>query len=157
MLKKRSKPVSVWNFLPLPNLDLVGESCPVVLPVLARLSRPWGLPVIQAASALPGEQPGPPGARNMTRVAMPAVILVLMMCAINVAEARPDVRQMTCKSAAALVKKSGKVVMTTGNHTYDRIMANQSSCSRPEKYLARTRDNKSCFVGYKCGTRTGGD
>jgi hypothetical protein len=148
--------MSVWKFSSLPNLDLVGESCLVVLPVLARLSRPWGVPAIRAANALPGEQPGPLGVRNMTRVAMPAVILVSMMCATNVAEARPDVRQMTCKSAAALVKKSGKVVMTTGNHTYDRIMANQSSCSSARKYLAPTRDNKSCFVGYKCDTRTGG-
>ncbi|EEE44693.2 hypothetical protein [Roseibium alexandrii] len=83
---------------------------------------------------------------------IPAAVLSLLTAA-NVAEARPDLRQMTCAQAQNMVQKTGAVVFTTGQYTYSRFVANLRYCDR-EKVLApqysATRDNPQCYVAYEC-------
>ncbi len=67
--------------------------------------------------------------------------------------ARPDTRAMTCASAQRLVQQRGAVVMTTGQHTYFRFVANRGFCDaweaiKPKR--APTRDVRQCPVGYEC-------
>ena len=83
-------------------------------------------------------------------------ILALVFGAVNIAEARVDVRGMTCKSATALVKKKRAVVMTTGRISYARIVSKQNSCLPSRRFTTLTKDNKRCFVGYKCSSGMGG-
>ncbi len=70
--------------------------------------------------------------------------------------ARPDTRALTCAQASALVARDGAVVMTTGPFTYQRIVRDGGFCTietttRPD-YEA-TRDERQCFVGYRCVER----
>ncbi|MCP4071434.1 MAG: hypothetical protein GY742_06795 [Hyphomicrobiales bacterium] len=84
------------------------------------------------------------------------IFLLSMVFTDDPAEARPDVRQMTCKSAADLVKKRGALAMTTGKNRYERIVAKPSSCDSRRRFQAKTKDNPSCFIGYKCSSSMGG-
>ena len=71
----------------------------------------------------------------------------------GVAEARPDLRQMTCAQARQMVQRQGAVVFTTGPHTYSRFVAHIGYCD-PWQELAPqygpTRDNPQCPVAYEC-------
>lgn len=72
------------------------------------------------------------------------------------AMARPDTRTMTCQQAQDFVRRSGAVVMSTGQHTYDRIVSNRGFCDADEitwLKIAPTKDNPKCRVGYYCRTR----
>ena len=51
------------------------------------------------------------------------------------------------------MRQQGAVVMTTGPHTYQRIVSQHRYCDRwqvlfPE--MAPTRDNPQCIVGSRC-------
>jgi hypothetical protein len=83
-------------------------------------------------------------------------IWILLLTIADIANARPDVRTMTCAQAKALVLQSGSVVMTTGKYTYDRYVASQAYCERP--YVIRrawiaTKDTKKCQIGFSCEER----
>jgi hypothetical protein len=76
------------------------------------------------------------------------------------AQARPDTRKMTCQQAQDFVRKSGAVVMSTGQYTYERIVTNQSFCDYDEitwLMVAPTKDAAKCRVGYYCRTRIDDD
>jgi hypothetical protein len=80
------------------------------------------------------------------------ISLALIVLATSV-QARPDVRTMTCSQAKSFVKKSGAVVMTTGKYTYERFVANGSSCRRnegPSFAFTATKDKKNCRIGFVC-------
>lgn len=84
--------------------------------------------------------------------AVALVLLATMVMAVQ-AQARPDVRTMTCQQARSLIQQSGAVVLTTGRYTYDRYVANQRFCpigQVTERAYLPTRDTPSCFVGYTC-------
>ncbi|MEM8664690.1 MAG: hypothetical protein AAGF49_11295 [Pseudomonadota bacterium] len=69
------------------------------------------------------------------------------------AEARPDVRQMTCAQANALVAERGVVVMTTGRYTYRRFVSDVAYCEfdqRRRAYVVKSRDNPRCQVRGIC-------
>jgi hypothetical protein len=80
----------------------------------------------------------------------------MMMFTPDLVEARPDIRQMTCKSATDLVRKNGSVVMTLTRNTYDKVVANRSACHSAKKLVVQSKDTKSCFVGYRCTPNMGG-
>lgn len=68
---------------------------------------------------------------------------------------RPDLRRMTCNQAQDLVARRGAVVMTTGQHTYERFVAGPRWCDHWETVRpaqVRTRDTSRCIVGYICET-----
>lgn len=69
------------------------------------------------------------------------------------ASARPDTRAMTCAQAQSLVKRSGAVVLTTGEHTYNRFVSSDYYCGYAEVAKLTwvpTRDESQCPVGYTC-------
>ncbi len=68
------------------------------------------------------------------------------------AQGRPDARRMSCGQVQSLVQQRGAVVMTTGQYTYDRFVANRSYCDWPMVPTATrigTTDTNACPV-YNC-------
>ncbi|WP_305988638.1 hypothetical protein [Roseibium sp. MMSF_3544] len=69
------------------------------------------------------------------------------------AEARPDLRQMSCNQAQNLVRQHGAVVFTTGQYTYSMFVSNRSYCDYNQELFIQygpTRDNRQCPVAYQC-------
>ena len=69
------------------------------------------------------------------------------------ADARPDLRQMTCAQAQSLVRQHGAVVFTTGRHTYSMFVSNRSYCDWNQVLFPQygpTRDHPKCPVAYEC-------
>ena len=70
--------------------------------------------------------------------------------------ARPSTLGMSCAEAQATVAKSGAVVLTTGEFTYDRFVAHPGFCEPSEaanQAVAPTRDSETCPIGYTCERR----
>jgi len=90
---------------------------------------------------------------------LPALGCALAVAVLpNAAEAqsrRPDVRQMTCDQAKALVEQAGGIVLTTGQYTYDRYVSDKFYCPMgldiKDAWVA-TSDTQSCRIGYTCVT-----
>lgn len=67
--------------------------------------------------------------------------------------ARPDTRSMTCQQAKTVVKQYQAIIMSTGQHTYERIVLGQGYCSSTQiakQLYAPTVDAERCKVGYIC-------
>ncbi|MEJ8476264.1 hypothetical protein [Roseibium algae] len=60
--------------------------------------------------------------KPLTHAAALGSCVLLASTAAN-GQARPDTRDMTCTQAQALVKQRGEVVMTTGQYTFERFIA----------------------------------
>jgi len=91
-----------------------------------------------------------PSFGNVVRAALAGA---LVLAGTGAALARPDVRKMTCEQAQNLIRQNGAVVVTTGQYTYERIVATEWGCATPyggEAMWVRTRDNKQCMIGYQC-------
>jgi len=83
-------------------------------------------------------------------------VAAILAAAPEAHSARPDTRAMNCQQAQSLVRSRGAVVMTTGQYTYERIVAGQGYCEGDEETwikTAPTRDDPQCRVGYYCRTR----
>lgn len=79
-----------------------------------------------------------------------AALLILFALPAN---ARPDTRTMTCAQAQDLVQRSGAIVLSTGQHTYSRFVADRRYCGHYEilrPSYAPTRDTAQCPVAYYC-------
>lgn len=82
--------------------------------------------------------------------------LTISLSGDGFAQARPDLRNMTCAQARDIVYQYGAVVMTTGQHTFKRFVIGQGFCFYP--YVARgawvaTKDSPSCRIGFTCEQR----
>ena len=82
-------------------------------------------------------------------------IVALATVSVSASEslARPDTRQYHCAEVQAAVKQARAILMTTGPHTYDRIVSGQGQCGPTQRAFRRyapTLDNPKCFVGYYC-------
>ena len=90
----------------------------------------------------------------MSRLAL--VILVLASCPIAhaaSAQTRPSTTAMTCGQARTFVASRGAAVIGTGGQTYDRFVRDRGFCETTEvtrTTFVPTRDNPSCFIGYRC-------
>jgi hypothetical protein len=70
-------------------------------------------------------------------------------------EARPDARRMSCAEAQALIDREGAVVLTTGDHTYQRYVSGTAECGHmnaAQQASISTRDDRQCTVQI-CGRR----
>lgn len=70
------------------------------------------------------------------------------------AAGRPDARKMDCSQVQALINQDKAVVLATGQHTYDRYVANSRYCSMGDfgqLQLISTRDTSQCAV-HHCTT-----
>ncbi len=81
--------------------------------------------------------------------------VVALAASVSFASAgtRPDTRSMTCSQAQSFVQQSGAVVMTTGEFTYDRFVADLAYCDHGQRLklnLAPTADAAECTVGFYC-------
>lgn len=86
------------------------------------------------------------------RILAASLTLAALMTA-TVAEARPDLRQMTCAQAQNLVRQHGAVVFTTGRNTYSMFVSNRSYCDWNQELFPQygpTRDNRKCRVAFEC-------
>jgi hypothetical protein len=81
-----------------------------------------------------------------------AAAAVAMTATTVMAANRPDTRSMSCEQVRSFIRDRGAVVMTTGQHTYDRFVARDSACYRPDiawQTTVRARDTGACPV-YHC-------
>ncbi|WP_029059945.1 hypothetical protein [Stappia stellulata] len=82
-----------------------------------------------------------------------AIGLAILAASASAALARPDTRTMTCAQAQQLVKRSGAIVLSTGQYTYSRFVADRRYCGHYEilrPNYAPTRDTAQCPVAYFC-------
>jgi hypothetical protein len=82
-----------------------------------------------------------------------ALSIVLSLLAGASFAQRPSTLAMSCGQARALVASQGAVVMSTGQHTYDRYVATPGFCMLGEYAYygyAPTQDRRSCRVGFVC-------
>ena len=90
----------------------------------------------------------------MKRIHLFTAALALGSIALTTAaQARPDLRQMTCQQAQNLVRQHGAVVFTTGQYTYSMFVSNRSYCDYNQELFVQygpTRDNRKCPVAYEC-------
>jgi hypothetical protein len=86
------------------------------------------------------------------------LIAAITLAHLVPAHARPDSRSLTCQQAQALVKNSGRVIISTGPSIFGEVVANSGSCrvSMAQTKFAPTRDNPRCNIGFVCAPRTGG-
>ncbi len=88
-----------------------------------------------------------------TRRLFAAALTLAGVSLATAAEARPDLRRMSCAQAQDLVRQHGAVVFTTGQHTYSMFVSNRSYCERREQLFVQygpTRDHPKCPVAYEC-------
>lgn len=88
----------------------------------------------------------------MVKSVAAAAILAALSAVPVLAQGRPDARTMSCGEVQALLDASGAVVLTTGQHVYDRYVSGRRFCTHPDMAApARiaTRDVASCPV-YRC-------
>jgi len=88
-----------------------------------------------------------------TRIFLANIAASLFVLLPIAAEARPDVRKLSCAKAQAMVRQNGAVVFTTGPHTYSRFVSNYRYCDSWERLFtqyAKTKDNPKCPVAYEC-------
>ncbi|PVB60205.1 hypothetical protein [Labrenzia sp. 011] len=77
---------------------------------------------------------------------------VLTLSALQPAGAqsgRPDSRSMTCAQVQSLIAQRGAVVLSTGQYTFDRYVANRNACQHGEilkRDYVPTKDNNRCYV-----------
>jgi hypothetical protein len=85
-----------------------------------------------------------------------ALIIAAALASASSAEARPNTTTMSCGQAAATVARAGAIVLSTGDHTYERFVATNAFClpgEITEAGVAPTLDTPACQVGYVCRTR----
>ncbi len=86
-------------------------------------------------------------------VAAIALACLAMAGPTSGAKARPATTAMTCAAAAALVARSGGIVLDTSATTFDRYVSDRRFCMPDEATrpaFEPTRDNPQCFIGYTC-------
>lgn len=62
---------------------------------------------------------------------------------------RPLSTAMTCAQVQGMINQRGAVVLSTGQYTFDRYVANRNFCQHGEvagKDTVPTRDNAYCYV-----------
>lgn len=75
------------------------------------------------------------------------------VCAATVVFAqgrRPDTRTMNCAQVQTMIEQRGAVVMSTGQHTYDRYVSDRFQCTFNSEVAVRAyvpaSDTRSCPV-----------
>ncbi|MGY2049865.1 hypothetical protein [Methylobacterium sp. JK268] len=90
---------------------------------------------------------------RLARLALRIGGLILLGVVPARGQERPDSTALRCAEAARLVAGRGAIVLGTGGFTYDRFVRDRSFCGSQEiteRALVPSRDDRSCFVGYRC-------
>ena len=82
-----------------------------------------------------------------------SILITGLLISTTFAQARPDTRYMSCGQAVSLVQSSGAIILSTGNHTYDKYVKNHAYCNLSQilrgAYVP-TADNRRCKIGFRC-------
>lgn len=81
----------------------------------------------------------------------------LAAATVATAQERPSSMDMTCGQATALVREQGDVVLGSGGQSFDRFVSSQQFClssELTEPAYVPSRDQRQCFVGYRCRDRS---
>ncbi|WP_417688814.1 hypothetical protein [Roseibium sp.] len=90
---------------------------------------------------------------RLAAASLAALTLASVSWGSTPAEARPDLRKMTCAQAQEMVRRNGSVVFTTGRYTYSLFVSNMRYCDPGELLYTQygpTKDNPQCPVAYEC-------
>ena len=90
---------------------------------------------------------------STARVGSLAALVIALELSATQAQGRPSTVNMTCGQAAALVARSGAVVLGTGGYTFDRFVAHRGFCEVTQvtkRAFVPARDTRACLVGYTC-------
>lgn len=82
-----------------------------------------------------------------------AAVALLLALASQALAARPDTRAMTCAQGRGAIAQYGSLVMTTGAHTYARIVHNRGFCGPGQDTVLKvvpSADDPYCRIGYTC-------
>jgi hypothetical protein len=82
-----------------------------------------------------------------------ASLMLISLTSVAAALERPNSLKLTCGQAKDSVKHNGVVIMYTGANIYQRVVANAKGCKNREvldPYFTKTKDKRSCRVGYHC-------
>ncbi|MBB4301136.1 hypothetical protein GGD81_000151 [Rhodobium orientis] len=85
-----------------------------------------------------------------------ALALFLAFSGTAAADPRIDITTMSCAEAADAVEAAGAAIVYYGPRLYKRIVTHRGHCERGEGTAPEhlpTRDEASCFVGYRCERR----
>ncbi|WP_428643092.1 hypothetical protein [Roseibium sp.] len=87
------------------------------------------------------------------RLLMAAAAGTLTLAAVQPSLARPNSTAMTCAQVQSMIVRNGAVVLSTGQYTFDRYVANLNYCQHGEvlyrEYIP-TKDSRKCPV-QRCG------
>ena len=78
-----------------------------------------------------------------------AVATLVAVTAANSQSGRPNSNAMTCGQVQSMISQRGAVVLSTGQYTFDRYVANLNSCQHGEVLrwdYVPTKDNRRCRV-----------
>ena len=82
-----------------------------------------------------------------------AAAVLLLALGSQALAARPDTRAYTCAQGRGAIAQYGSIVMTTGTHTYARIVHNRGFCGPGQDTQLKvvpSADNPRCRIGYTC-------
>lgn len=85
-----------------------------------------------------------------------AVLAAVISLAPDTAQARPDVRNMSCDQIQRLVDSRGAVVVTTGQFTFERIVSARRFCDRDDILRVtaiRGAGGQQCGIRWRCERR----
>jgi len=88
----------------------------------------------------------------LTKLAVSLLAGGAVLSGTTVSEAqsgRPNSTAMTCTQVQSMITQRGGVVISTGQYTFDRYVANRNFCQHGEilrKDYIPTRDNNRCYV-----------
>lgn len=69
------------------------------------------------------------------------------------ANAREDIRNLSCSNVQRLVKRKGAVVLSFTDTRYDRVVRNASYCDHGQAVKTiyqSTKDKEKCRIGFQC-------
>lgn len=82
-----------------------------------------------------------------------ALTIFLNWLGLAAAAAGPDVRQMRCVDARALVVRSSEIVLQFTDLTYDLVKADKRLCKSvflTERVIKPVADHPACYLGERC-------
>lgn len=94
-----------------------------------------------------------------TKTMIVTLVMSALMLGGALAQNRLDTRNMSCQQARETINARGAIVMSTGQHTYDRYVASTAQCATGEAAVVTdvpTIDDDRCIV-YRCQSVSVGD
>ena len=82
-----------------------------------------------------------------------ALVFAAAAAAPAAAQGRPSTTSMSCAQAQATVRNAGAIVLGMGPDLIERFVISRAYCTPSERTKpawAPTRDDRQCFIGFRC-------